>query len=66
MALTHALISISGTVDIAFDQTKTLAQAGYMIPKVMENAIESRIHNIPGVRSTTVRCGILDLEEVST
>lgn len=62
----HALVSISGKVDVSYAQSNTLASSSSLIPDALAAAIKTKIQTIGGVQNADVHCGILDLEEVTT
>ena len=61
-----ALVSVSGKIEVSFPDGTTLASAGALIPEELADLVKVKIQTIPGVSAADVRCGILDLMEVTT
>lgn len=61
-----ALLTVSGTVEINYPDTTTLGSADSMIPDQLAAEIKAKALTISGVSSATIRCGIIDVMEVTT
>ena len=61
-----ALVSVSGRIEVLYPEGTTLASADALIPEELADLVEVKIKTISGVNDTEVRCGILDLMEVTT
>ena len=61
-----ALVSVSGKIEVSFSDGTTLASADALIPEELADLVKAKIQTISGVAAVDVRCGILDLMEVST
>lgn len=61
-----ALVSVSGKIEVSYPEGTTLASADALIPEELADLVETKIKTISGVAAADVRCGILDLMEVTT
>lgn len=61
-----ALVSVSGRIEVLYPEGTTLASADALIPEELADLVEVKIKTISGVNDAEVRCGILDLMEVTT
>lgn len=59
----RAKLSLSGEINVSYPDSTALSGAGSMIPDNLARSISLSVGLIPGVESTTIRCGILDIEE---
>lgn len=58
-----AKISISGEINVSYPDSTVLASADSLIPDNLARSISLSVGLIPGVESTAIRCGIIDIEE---
>lgn len=61
-----ALLTVSGTVEITYPDATTLGSADAMVPDQLATDIREKVLTISGVSSAMIRCGIIDVMEVTT
>ncbi len=58
----RAKISISGVINVQYPDNTTLTAAGSLFPDTLANNISLSIGLITGVQSSSIKCGIIDIE----
>ena len=61
-----ALLTVSGTVEVNYPDATTLGSADAMVPDQLAADIRAKVLTISGVSSAMIRCGIIDVMEVTT